>query len=252
MSQTRATAGGGQKTAIVTDRDGLRGRIDTAAPQTREGGRPEVLVHLDNGRQALVPVDELVLENDGSFTLPFSLSEIARPQEAAAAATAGAAGRREFAGDAMSDETIVTANRTREEERIVMPVVAETLDVQKRKVDTGGVRIRKVVHEREEVVDEPLMREEVQVKRVPINRVVEAPVPVRHVGNTMIISLLEEVLVVEKRLMLKEELHITKGEIETYKPQRVTLRTEEAVVERVGENEEVDPELTRGRVGGQQ
>jgi stress response protein YsnF len=41
------------------------------------------------------------------------------------------------------------------------------------------------------------------------------------------------VLVVEKRLMLKEELHITKGEIETYKPQRVTLRTEEAVVERV-------------------
>ncbi|HZH30480.1 MAG TPA: YsnF/AvaK domain-containing protein [Pyrinomonadaceae bacterium] len=250
MSQTRATAEGGQKTAIVTDRDGLRGRIDTAAPQTREGGRPEVLVHLDNGRQALVPVDELILENDGNFTLPFSLSEIAHPQQEAAA-TATTAGRREFAGDAMSDETIVTSNRTREEERIVMPVVAETLDVQKRKVDTGGVRIRKVVHEREEVVDEPLMREEVQVKRVPINRVVEAPVPVRHVGNTMIISLLEEVLVVEKRLMLKEELHITKGEIETYKPQRVTLRTEEAVVERVGEDEDVAPELTRGRVGGQ-
>jgi hypothetical protein len=59
---------------------------------------------------------------------------------------------------------------------------------------------------------------------VPINRVVDAPVPVAHVGNTMIISLLEEVLVVEKRLMLKEELHITKGEIETYKPQRVTLQ----------------------------
>jgi stress response protein YsnF len=92
------------------------------------------------------------------------------------------------------------------------------------------------------------MREEVQVKRVPINRVVEAPVPVRHVGNTMIISLLEEVLVVEKRLMLKEELHITKGEIETYKPQRVTLRNEEAVVERVGDDDD-DSQLTRGRVG---
>jgi uncharacterized protein (TIGR02271 family) len=239
MSQTRATgAAGGQKSAIVTDRDGLRGRIDTATPQTREGGRPEVLVHLEGGRQALVPVDELVLQDDGSFTLPFSLSELARPLE----------GRREVEGDA-GDETIVTPNRTREEERIVMPVVAETLDVQKRKVQTGGVRVRKVVHEREEVVDEPLMREEVQVKRVPINRVVDAPVPVRHVGNTMIISLLEEVLVVEKRLMLKEELHITKGEIETYKPQRVTLRSEEAVVERVGDDEEIDTELTRGRVG---
>ncbi|HEY1403885.1 MAG TPA: YsnF/AvaK domain-containing protein [Pyrinomonadaceae bacterium] len=238
MSQTRATAAGGQRSAIVTDRDGLRGRIDTAVPQAREGGRPEVLVHLEGGRQAFVPVDELVLQDDGSFTLPYSLSELARPQP----------GRREVAGDA-GDETIVTSNRTREEERIVMPVVAETLDVQKRKVETGGVRIKKIVHEREEVVDEPLMREEVQVKRVPINRVVDAPVPVRHVGNTMIISLLEEVVVVEKRLMLKEELHITKGEIETYKPQRVTLRTEEAVVERVGDDEDDNTELTRGRVG---
>ena len=235
MSQTRASAAGGQKSAIVIDRDGLRGQIDTAAPQTREGGRPEVLVHLDNGRQAFVPVDELVLQDDGSFTLPFSLSELAQPQ------------RRAFAGDT-GDETLITSNRTHEEERIVMPVIAETLEVQKRKVQTGGVRVRKIVHEREEVVDEPLMREEVQVKRVPINRVVEAPVPVRHVGNTMIISLLEEVLVVEKRLMLKEELHITKGEIETYKPQRVTLRSEEAVVERVGDDDD-DSQLTRGRVG---
>ncbi|HEY0083257.1 MAG TPA: YsnF/AvaK domain-containing protein [Pyrinomonadaceae bacterium] len=244
MSQTRATgAGGGQGSAIVTDRDGLRGRIDTTAPQTREGGRPEVLVHLEGGRQALVPVDELVLENDGNFTLPFSLSDLARPQEQGQGELLDLPG-----GDA--DETIVTSNRTREEERVVMPVIAETLEVQKRKVQTGGVRVRKIVHEREEVVDEPLVREEVQVKRVPINRVVEAPVPVRHVGNTMIISLLEEVLVVEKRLMLKEELHITKGEIETYKPQRVTLRTEEAVVERVGEDDVDDTQLTRGRVGG--
>ncbi|MDQ1557533.1 MAG: hypothetical protein QOD32_593 [Pyrinomonadaceae bacterium] len=241
MSETRATGAATerQKSATVTDRDGLRGRIDTAAPQTREGGRPEVLVHLDNGRQAFVPVDALVLQDDGSFTLPFSLSEVAQPQDA----------RRAVAGDAMGDETLVTSDRTREAERIVMPVIAETLDVQKRKVQTGGVRVRKVVHEREEVVDEPLMREEVQVKRVPVNRVVDAPVPVRHVGNTMIISLLEEVVVVEKRLMLKEELHITKGEIETYKPQRVTLRSEEAVVERVADEDIDETQLTRGRVG---
>jgi uncharacterized protein (TIGR02271 family) len=242
MSQTRGT-GAKEKSAIVIDRDGLRGRIDTYAPQAGEqGGRPEVFVHLDDGRQALVPVDELILQNDGSFVLPISLSDLTRPQEGRRASV------RESVGDA-DDETLITSNRTREDERIVMPVVAETLDVQKRKVQTGGVRIKKVVHEREEVVDEPLMREEVQVKRVPINRVVDAPVPVRHVGNTMIISLLEEVLVVEKRLMLKEELHITKGEIETYKPQRVTLRSEEAVVERVGEDDEIDPQLKRGRVG---
>ncbi|MDQ1523794.1 MAG: hypothetical protein QOE47_1718, partial [Pyrinomonadaceae bacterium] len=44
MSETRTTGAAAerQKSATVTDRDGLRGRIDTAAPQTREGGRPEV------------------------------------------------------------------------------------------------------------------------------------------------------------------------------------------------------------------
>jgi uncharacterized protein (TIGR02271 family) len=226
MSETRATAAR-EKSAIVVDRDGLRGRIDAYAPQAQgEGSRPEVFVHLDDGRQILIPVDELVLQNDGSFTVPLSFADSAHPPE-----------RRTTTG-AANDETLVTSNRTREEERIVMPVVAETLDVQKRKVETGGVRIKKLVHEREEVVDEPLMREEVHVKRVPINRVVDAPVPVRHVGNTMIISILEEVLVVEKRLMLKEELHITKGEVETYKPQRITLRTEEAVIERVGDEDE--------------
>ena len=48
----------------------------------------------------------------------------------------------------------------------------------------------------------------------------------------MIVPLLEEVLVVEKRLMLKEELRITKRRVEDYQSQKVTLRSEEAVVER--------------------
>ena len=42
-----------------------------------------------------------------------------------------------------------------------MPVIAETLQVEKRRVEAGGVRVRKVVSEREVVVDEPLLREEV-------------------------------------------------------------------------------------------
>ena len=35
--------------------------------------------------------------------------------------------------------------------------------------------------------------------------------------------------------MLKEELRITKEPVETHRPQRVVLRTEEASVERVGD-----------------
>ncbi len=221
MSQQRARA------YFVTDRDGLRGTIDTTSEAALRSGEGQVLIRLENGQQALVPVDALLLENDGNFTLPFSLSAYAQR----------GAGRSEVGGMPPAAPTRgERAERGRdEEETVVVPVVAERLDVQKRKVETGGVRIKKVVREREEIIDEPLIREEVQVKRVPVNRVVEGPIPVRHVGNTMIVSLLEEVLVVEKRLMLKEELHITKGEVETYKPQRVVLRSEEATIERVDE-----------------
>lgn len=113
-----------------------------------------------------------------------------------------------------------------------MPVIIEEIDIQKRLVETGKVRITKVVHEHEAVVDEPLLRDEVEVERVSIHRLVEEAIPMRYEGETMIVSVMEEVLVVEKRLMLTEELHIRKRRVEMHQPQRVTLRREEARVER--------------------
>jgi uncharacterized protein (TIGR02271 family) len=115
---------------------------------------------------------------------------------------------------------------------LVVPVIEEALKVHTSPVETGRVRVRKIVHEREEVVDPPLMRDEVIIERVPINRVVEGPVSARTEADTLIIPLLEEVLVVEKRLLLKEEVRITTRRVETHRPQRVTLRREEAAVER--------------------
>ena len=108
----------------------------------------------------------------------------------------------------------------------------EELEVGKRTVETGRVQISKRVHEREEVVDVPLLREEVEIQRVAVNRVVEGPVAIRQEGDTTIVPVVEEVLVVEKRLMLKEELRITKRRVEEHRPQRVTLRSEDATVER--------------------
>ena len=71
------------------------------------------------------------------------------------------------------------------------------------------------------------------IERVPVKRVVEGPIPVRYEGDTMIISLLEEVLVVETRLLLKEEVHITTRRTERHAPERVTRRHEDVTVERV-------------------
>jgi stress response protein YsnF len=53
----------------------------------------------------------------------------------------------------------------------------------------------------------------------------------------MIVSIMEEVLVVEKRLLVKEELHIRKQRVETHHPQQITLRSEEALVERLNHTE---------------
>lgn len=49
----------------------------------------------------------------------------------------------------------------------------------------------------------------------------------------MIVPLVEEVLVVGRQLIVREELHISKRIVELHDPQRVVLRREEATVGRV-------------------
>jgi uncharacterized protein (TIGR02271 family) len=122
-------------------------------------------------------------------------------------------------------------------EELVIPVTEETVTVQTRQRQSGVVEIRKTVHERTEVVDPPLHSEEVEVERVAINRIVEAPVPVRQEGDTTIIPLLEEVLVVEKRLLLREEVHIKKLRKEVHEPQEVLLREERVEIVRKADGE---------------
>ncbi|HVK54565.1 MAG TPA: alpha/beta fold hydrolase, partial [Burkholderiales bacterium] len=115
---------------------------------------------------------------------------------------------------------------------LTIPLAREELEVGKTKVETGIVRVRKIVHEHEEMIDQPLLREEVDVKRVSINRVVDQPVAARYEGKLLIVPVLEEKLVVQKQWILKEELHISRHTVEAGGPQSVTLRSEEAIVER--------------------
>jgi uncharacterized protein (TIGR02271 family) len=164
------------------------------------------LVQLNTGQQLLVSAEALVQQQDGSYYLPLTLAELESHHR----------GLRSEAG-----------------KTTVIPVFEEELDVQKSVVKTGKVRVTKVVHERESVIDEPLFRDKVEVERVLIDRVVNGPVSVRYEDDTMIVPIMEEVLVVEKRLILKEELHIHKRRIETHRPQQVTLRREEVRVERL-------------------
>ena len=129
-----------------------------------------------------------------------------------------------------------------DDDRETVPLVEERAVVRKRKRLTGGVRVRTVVHEHEQVVEAPLRAEQVEVKRVPLDdRWVEAPVPVRQEGDTTIVTLHEEVVVVETRLRATEEVHLVRRQATSSARKRVTLRREEAVVERLAAEHEADP-----------
>jgi len=118
---------------------------------------------------------------------------------------------------------------------LVFPVIQEEAFIDKQVVETGKVQISKRISEHEEVIDVPLFREEVTVERIVVNQYVDQPPQVRHEGDVMIIPVVQEQVVVQKRLVLVEELRVRKQIVETHQPQNVTLRREDVDVRRITE-----------------
>lgn len=188
---------------LVTDRDGVRGFIDAS-----EGGwSPDAghsIIQLSDGGRVRVANEVLVELEDGHYLLPGSLGDLLRD------------------GDATVEPDVMR-----------VPVVEEKLHVSTQVRETGTVRLDKQVRTRSEQVEVPLVREEVEIERVPVGRVVDGPVPVRQEGDTTIFSLLEEVLVIEKRWVLREEVHLKVRRSEHLETRTVDLRSEEITVQRM-------------------
>src|SRR5512134_4133982 len=102
----------------VRDKDGVWG---TVVPESLPlpSNAAQVVVQTESGQQVLVPTDIFIQQPDGSYYLPLHLAELAHASS-------------EHGGHP--------------DEPMVMPVLMEELDVQKRLVETGKVRITKVVH----------------------------------------------------------------------------------------------------------
>ncbi len=77
-----------------------------------------------------------------------------------------------------------------------------------------------------------------EVTRVPVDQVVNQAPGIRTENDVTIIPIMEEVLVVEKRLVLKEELHIRKRRTTENVEFPVELRKQRAVVERIPADED--------------
>jgi uncharacterized protein (TIGR02271 family) len=123
-------------------------------------------------------------------------------------------------------------NTTANEEPVVIPVVQEHMVVDKEIVETATVHVRTKVREEEATVNVPIVSEQYDIKRVPVDKVFKEIPPVRYEGDTLIVPVIEEVVVVEKRYKVVEEVHLVKRTTETPFMQQVTLRKESVQVER--------------------
>lgn len=186
---------------IVIDQDGVRGTIEAQALQRRD--QQEVLITYNGDRHVRAPMSMLQREADGSYYLPLRLSTL---------------------------ETNARFLKTGQE--TVIPVVEEEAHLEKRLVERNRTRVTKQVHNEEEIIDTPLRQERVQVERVPVERIIDSPITSHYDGDTFVIPVMEEVLIIEKKLLLKEEVRVTKYVGETEHQETVTLRKEAVTVER--------------------
>ena len=92
------------------------------------------------------------------------------------------------------------------------------------------MRVHTVHHDH--LIDEALIRERVEIERIAVDRPIDAVPPVREEGDTTVISVVEEVLVLERRLVLKEEIRLRRVRTTEQHRETVMLREQQAVIER--------------------
>lgn len=128
--------------------------------------------------------------------------------------------------------TVDRTNTPTNTNEIVVPLHEEQASVAKRRIVTGRVQVSTVTREHEQLVDEVLAREEVEIERTPIGKRVAAVPGIREEGDTTVIPVVEEVLVVERHLVLKEEIRVRRVRRNESHRERVMLRRQEAFVTR--------------------
>lgn len=126
-------------------------------------------------------------------------------------------------------------------ETYVIPVVEEQVRASKRTVDRAKVRIERHVDSREESISDLLNFDAVEVTRVPVDRPIDRVPSVRQEGDEIIVPVLEERLVVQKQIFLKEEVRIRRRSVSETKTVQVELRRESVEVSR----EEIPSENSR-------
>jgi uncharacterized protein (TIGR02271 family) len=122
----------------------------------------------------------------------------------------------------------------RHEEK-TLPVMEENLRLGVGKIEKGKLTAKKKITEEDLIVSGPVLQDELSIERIPLNQYIdEAPPSVRYEGETMVIPVIEEEVVVQTRLRLVEEVRITRRQRERIAEEPVTIRREEVIIQRDG------------------
>jgi uncharacterized protein (TIGR02271 family) len=123
-------------------------------------------------------------------------------------------------------------DQERQTEDLRIPLPVEEVSVSRREIKQANVQIALNTRTREQLIDEELTHVRVEIERFSIDQTVEAVPPIRQEGDITIIPVVEEVVIVERRLVLKEEVRVRRVSTKEQHQETVVLRQQEAVVTR--------------------
>lgn len=213
-----------EQEVIVFDKTGRRGTLGQQVTDRDTGSSYQTVV-LEDGRSVLVLSNLLVQREDGSMYVPVDLHAMEQ--------------QRNQRGSFANTGSTATETNIIDGDQLVIPVVEETVEVGKRTIE-HAVRVHKHVRETEQELRETLLSEAVEIERVPVNQVVDAAQGIRQEGDLVIVPVYEEVAVIEKRLVLKEEIRMRLSQQTTDWRDRVVLRHEEIEIEREAGSDNLD------------
>lgn len=198
-----------RRTSTVLDQEGARGEVRDFVERE---GRTLAVVDLPRGVRVMVPASLLHLEEDGGYTIPGPWSQFTRDSKT----------------------------------RVSVPVLKEEVTVGVRKVPRERMRIRRRVVTENRELHTPIWAERVQVEHVPRDVFVDrAPSP-RREGDTLVLPIVEEVPVVQTRLLLKEEVRIRVVRERSVDRRTIAVRRHEVELEREDINPKTDTETDEG------
>lgn len=227
----RAVAGDGtllgQVADVLADRNGVPQFVELAleAPVARQQG----------GKRVYVPITGARLDDSGRvhFDGVTGASAVTLPSAPVHGDPEATVLDRARAVDAEAGRPMEPSARAVAGDEAHLVLSEEEVRLERHTVPAGEVVVHKEVVE--EVVRQsvPVMHEDVEVERRPVPP--GAGLEPRTEGDVTYVPLVEEELVVTKRLVAREELVIRKRRITSEQVVEETVRHEEAHVERAGE-----------------